>query len=232
MFKLALGAGHGFNTSGKRCLRAIDPFETREWFLNDRICDYIEGALGMYSGHEILRLDDSDDGMDDVALQTRILRANKWGADLYLSIHHNAGIKGGTGGGIVAYMHPNAGAETKEWRDELYDKLIEKTYLRGNRSNPKATGNYYVLRETKMPAVLLELGFMDSKTDVPFILSEDYARKCAEAITEVIVNKANLTKETAGKLYRVQVGAFVNRKNADKLAAELRAKGYPAIVRT
>ena len=133
MFKLALGAGHCFNTPGKRCLKSLDPNETREWWLNDRIVDKVEAGLAVYEGVEILRLDDSDDGADDIALATRVKRANEWGADLYLSIHHNAGINGGSGGGIVAYCYPTASKASFAWRDELYEALIERTGLRGHR---------------------------------------------------------------------------------------------------
>ena len=45
MFKLALGAGHGKGTAGKRCHKSLDPNETREWQLNDRIADKIEKLL-------------------------------------------------------------------------------------------------------------------------------------------------------------------------------------------
>lgn len=190
MFKLALGAGHGFATAGKRCLDG-----TPEWWLNDRICDKVEALLAGYEGVAVLRLDDSDDGADDIALASRVNRANGWGADFYLSVHHNAGINGGKGGGIVAYCHPKAGKDTFEWRDELYEALIDHTGLRGNRANPRATANHYVTRESQMPAVLLELGFMDSTTDLPQILSEEYADECAAAIVEVIVRKAGLAKK-------------------------------------
>jgi len=231
VFKLALSAGHGINTAGKRCLKSLDPNETREWWLNDRICDYIERYLSDYSGYELLRLDDSDDGEENPALAARVGAANRWGADLYLSIHHNAGINGGSGGGIVAYSHPKSSKASVEWRDAFYETLIAYTGLKGNRSTPKATGNYYVLRETKSPAVLLELGFMDSSTDVPIILTDDYAQKCARAIVEVLVSLGKLTKKPS-TIYRVQVGSFVKRENAEKLKAELEAKGYkPFIVR-
>ena len=50
MFKIALGAGHGINAAGKRCLKSLDPNETREWWLNDRVCDYIEEELKAYEG--------------------------------------------------------------------------------------------------------------------------------------------------------------------------------------
>ena len=231
MFKLALSAGHGINTAGKRCLKSLDKNETREWFLNDRICDYIERYLSDYSGYELLRLDDSDDGKENVALAARVGAANRWGADLYLSIHHNAGINGGSGGGIVAYSHPKSSKASVEWRDAFYETLIAYTGLKGNRSNPKATGDYYVLRETKMPATLLEMGFMDSSTDVPIILTDDYAQKCAKAIVEVLVSLGKLTKkQQPTEVFRVQVGSFVKRENAEKLSAELKSKGYETYI--
>ena len=105
MFKLALSAGHGRYTAGKRCPAFLDPNETREWVLNSRICEKIEALL---SGYEVsvLRLDDRE-GKRDVPLRERTDAANRLGADLYLSIHHNAGIAGGNGGGIVAYVYPS-----------------------------------------------------------------------------------------------------------------------------
>ena len=115
MFKIALGAGHGKNTSGKRCLKSLDPNETREWWLNDRICDYVESYLKDYEGYDLLRLDDSDDGKDDIALATRTNKANAWGADFYLSIHHNAGVNGGSGGGICAYSYTNGSQASHQW---------------------------------------------------------------------------------------------------------------------
>lgn len=231
MFKIALGAGHGARTAGKRCLKALDPNETREWWLNDRICDYVESYLKDYEGYSLLRLDDSDDGQEDVALATRTNKANAWGVDFYLSVHHNAGINGGSGGGITAYSYP--GSKTgAEWRDEFYAALIEKTGLRGNRAQPKLTANFAVLANSKMPAVLLELGFMDSKTDVPIILTDDYAQKCAKAIVQVLVARGKLTKKAKApdKLYKVQLGAFSQKANAEKLAKELEAKGYKAYI--
>jgi N-acetylmuramoyl-L-alanine amidase len=236
MFKIALGAGHGINTAGKRCLKSLDPNETREWWLNDRVCDHVESLLKDYEGYSLLRLDDSDDGKENPELADRVNRANTWGADFYLSVHHNAGINGGTGGGIVAYTHPRSGKAAVEWRDELYEELIEHTGLKGNRANPKATSDLYVLRNTKAPAVLLEMGFMDSKTDVPIILTDEYAQKAAKAIVEVIVARAKLTKKAEPEKdvrYKVQVGAFSKKENAERLQKELAAKGYLSyIVRT
>lgn len=195
-FRLTLDAGHGLGTAGKRCMKSLDPKETREWYLNDRICDRIEKLLAEYNGIEILRVDDTT-GKKDISLLSRTSAANKFNANFYLSIHHNAGIKGGLGGGVVAYVYPKVDENTKAWQKELYNAVISHTGLRGNRSTPVATADFYVLRKTKMPAVLMECGFMDSATDVPKILSEDFSNKVADACVEVIVKRAKLTKKVA-----------------------------------
>lgn len=229
-FKIALTAGHYIGTSGKRCLKKLDPEETREWWLNDRIADKVEKLLQAYTGYELLRTDDTT-GKKDIALANRTKAANNFKADFYLSIHHNAGINGGSGGGIVAYVYKKASAEAIEWQKALYNALIEATGLKGNRSNPLPKANLHEVRETKMPAVLLELGFMDSKTDVPIILTEEYADKCAGAIVKVLVERGKLTKKPAEtKLWRVQVGAYSKRENAEKVAKALKNDGYDAII--
>lgn len=233
-FKFALTAGHYMGTAGKRCLKALDPNETREWWLNDRIADKVEKLLQAYAGWEMIRTDDTT-GKQNISLGARVNAANNFKADFYLSIHHDAGIKGGKGGGITAYTYTSVSEETKAWQKALYEALIAETGLKGNRSTPLAKSNLYECRETKMPAVLLELGFMDSATDVPVILSEKYADQCAAAIVKVLVERGKLTKKAAApdperKLYRVQVGAFSQKPNAEKLAAELRAAGYSTII--
>lgn len=195
MFKLALTAGHYMGTSGKRCLKDLDPNETREWWLNDRIADKVQKLLANYDGIKVLRTDDTS-GQTEISLEKRIKDANNFSADFYLSIHHNAGINGGSGGGIVAYIYTSASDAAADWQKKLYDALIKKTGLAGNRSTPLGKANLYECRETTMPAVLLELGFMDSSTDVPIILSETYADNCAAAIVQVIAAKAGLTEKS------------------------------------
>lgn len=194
MFKIALSAGHGYNTPGKRCLKKYDKNQTREWVLNDRICDKIENKLKDYTGYSLLRVDDTT-GKNNISLTNRSNASNKWGADFYLAVHHNAGVNGGKGGGIVAYTYTKASDTSKKWQKDLYTELIKATGLKGNRSTPMAAANLHECREPNAPAVLLELGFMDSATDVPIILTEKYAEQCADAIVKVIVNNGKLTKK-------------------------------------
>ena len=194
MFKIALDAGHGLFTPGKRVLKSLDAGETREWYLNDRICDRVERLLRNYDGYELVRVDDTT-GNTDVSLSERVRKANEARVDFYLSVHHNAGINGGTGGGIISVAHTNASAKSAEYQKILYDELIKTTGLSGNRSVPLARQNLYVLRETDMPAVLVECGFMDSATDVPIILNEEFAVSAATGIVNALVLIGNLTKK-------------------------------------
>lgn len=229
-FKLALVAGHYKGTPGKRCHAEIDPKQTREWELNNRICDKIEAILAGYDGIEVLRIDDTT-GERDIPLASRTTAANNWKADFYLSIHHNAAGKKFSGGGIVAYIHPEASQPSIDWQKALYNAAVNATGLRGNRSRPLASSNLHEMRETKMPSVLMEMGFMDSTVDVPIILSEDFADKSANALCDVIIAKSGATKKAQVKtLYRVQIGVFEDKAKAEQTADRAVKAGFSAYI--
>lgn len=233
MFKVALNAGHYFYEPGRRVLKQYDEKETREWVLNSRVAEKVEEILKGYTGYTLLRTDDRT-GEKLVTLVERIKNVNDFGADIYISVHHNGGIGGGKGGGIMAYTYLYVDDYTKNMQKLLYNKLIEKTNLSGNRAAPLATADFYECRETKMPAVLLELGFMDSATDAPIIITEEYSQKCALAIAETIIELGNLQKKEEpkeNKLYRVQVGAYKNLENAQKTLKKLKEAGFGAIIK-
>lgn len=230
MFKLALNAGHYKYTAGKWCHSDLDPKQTREWVLNDRICDKIEKILAGYDGIEVLRIDDTT-GEKDIALKNRTKKANDWGADFWLGIHHNAAGKKFSGGGIVAYVYTKPSAKALEWQKALYNASVKGTGLFGNRSTPLAQKNLHECRETKMPAVLMECGFMDSTTDVPIILSENFANNISEAFAKVIIEKSGATKKVdkAPSHYRVEV-SFPTKSKAEDLASKLKAEGYNPVI--
>lgn len=194
-FKVALSAGHYLGTAGKRCPRELDPAETKEWVLNDRIVDKLENILSQYNDIEVLRLDDTT-GKKYISNEERARIANAWGANLYLAIHHNAANKIFNGGGIVAYIHStNAKPGAAEWQKAFYDACIKYTGLKGNRATPLAKA---ALRECSQncPSVLMEMGFMNSTQDCPVILTEDFANKIAKALAEVIVARSGAKKNT------------------------------------
>lgn len=234
---IALSAGHGLYTAGKRCMKALDPNETREWFLNDRIVDKVEQKLSAYNC-KVIRVNDTT-GKTDTALATRTTISNTANADIYLAIHHNAGVNGGYGGGTVVFYYPTG--NNKNAATKLYNHIVNCTGLKGNRSKPIAsTTSLYEVRKPKAKALLIENGFMDSKTDVPIILTETHAEKTATGIVNFLVEYFGLIKNgtvvtppttaststtttTTSTLYRVrkawdkpstQVGAFSSLEKA------------------
>lgn len=191
---IAIDAGHYNDTPGKRCMKSLDPKETRERFLNDRMALHVEELLKGYDC-SVLRVDDRT-GKTDPALSERAARANRAGATAFISIHHNAGVNGGTGGGICVYTTRSADAKRLEFQKAVYDDTVKLTGLKGNRATPLPFENHTVTYNAKMPAILGEFGFMDSRTDVPIILTDEFSRKCAQGIVNALVRVFKIKRKT------------------------------------
>lgn len=222
-FKIAWDAGHYLKTPGKRCLKKLDPNETREWVINDRVLRYADEAAQQYENVETMRVDDLT-GKTDVSLKNRCKAANSWGADVYHSFHHNAGINGGSGGGIVVFSYKE-GTKGAEYRDEIYAACLAAGGLKGNRAEPVQAYGFYVLKHTDMPAVLTEYGFMDSKVDVPVILTEAYAKAMGYATMEAIAKVAGLRKKTTVQETPAEPVADVKTISIDLPVLKRGAKG-------
>ena len=191
---IALDAGHYNDTPGKRCLKSIDPNETRERFLNARMAEHVEELLKAYDC-EVMRCDDRT-GKTDPSLSERAARANRAGAGAFISIHHNAGVNGGKGGGICVYAAENASKTSLTLQRAVYDETVKRTGLKGNRATPLPISNFTVIYKANMPAVLGEFGFMDSTTDVPIILTDDFSVKCAQGIVAALVKTFGIKKKS------------------------------------
>ena len=211
-FKIAYDAGHYRYTPGNKMDKTLDPEETREWILNDRIARHFAQAAGQYEGVELIRVDDPT-GQVEVSLSERCRKSNEFGADFYLSIHHNAGANRTNAGGIVAFSYQH-GTTAAKYRDAIYAACISAGGLKGNRAVPKTIANFYVLRYTNAPAVLMEYGFMDSKVDAPVILQEAYSKKMAYATMEGIAEVAGLKKMAAETEESYSLETFIREVQA------------------
>lgn len=207
--KIAYCAGHDRNTPGKCVPAYLDETQTQEWVLNDRVADFFEQAAKAY-GVELLRTDDPT-GNTFIDIPQRTAKANAWGADLYIDMHHNAGIDGGFGGGVVVFSHPGS-LEGARYRNGVYEAIIAAGGLKGNRSQPLQEKAFDSLRLTKMPAILVEYGFMDSRADAPVILTEQYAETVAYATMEGVAKVANLQKTGAGENFVREVQKAIGAK--------------------
>lgn len=218
MIKIGLDAGHGLKTSGKEVPSYMPVLAgTKEWELNNNVATMIEKLLLKYENVKVIRLDDVT-GKIDVPLSERVTRANKNNVDIVISCHHNAGIKGGVGGGLEIYRYKNSQKFTKQMQKDLYDSIIKETGNKGNRSTPLKEADFYILKHTTAPAVLVEFGFMDSKSDIYKIAQNDWAEKCARGVVKWLIRYYNLEKKEEKDMYRVivngkQIGAFKDINN-------------------
>ncbi|KAA6452750.1 N-acetylmuramoyl-L-alanine amidase [Bacillus swezeyi] len=157
-----------------------------------------------------------------VSLTQRTNAANSWDADFYLSIHVNAG--GGTG--YEDYIYSGVGAPTSTYRDVIHEEILKVVDFR---DRGKKTANFHVLRETVMPALLTENGFVDNTSDANKLKSSTFIQSIVRGHANGIARAFNLSKKAA-VLYKVQIGAFAEKVHAESLAAQAIAKGFDAIV--
>lgn len=188
MVKIALDAGHGMNTPGKRT-----PDGEREWTFNNQVLRACMAALQIYEGVQILRLDDPT-GEIDVTLKTRTDKANKWGADVLVSIHHNA-YRGrwADHGGIETYVQERIASKASKDIAAIIQPRLVKAMGLANRGVKSM--NLHMLRESKMPAVLTEGGFMDSTIDIVAMRSKARMQAQGEAIADGLAVYFKLKKK-------------------------------------
>lgn len=184
MLKIAYCAGHDLSTPGKRVPAALDSAQTREWVLNDRIADAFARAAERYPDIALLRTDDPL-GLTPIPIAKRTQKANAWGADLYIDMHHNAGIDLGKGGGLTVFSYPGS-EKGAACRDAVYAALIAAGAPKGNRSRPLREKKFLSLSKSKMPAILIEYAFMDSPSDWACICAEDYPSRMGAATLEAV----------------------------------------------
>ncbi|WP_277585829.1 N-acetylmuramoyl-L-alanine amidase [Psychrobacillus antarcticus] len=188
--KIALDAGHGINTPGKRT-----PDDEREWSFNDMVVRYIITLLRDYVDAETIRVDDYT-GRTDTPLAARVNQANNWKAGAYVSVHQNASDgKWGTHGGTETYHFPGS-LQSKKLAESVHPNLIRSFKLK-DRGIKEA--DFYVLKNTNMPAILTEGAFMDSRIDIVALRDESRLRAQAEGIVLGLANHFGLKKkEVAG----------------------------------
>lgn len=183
---IALDDGHGMTTPGKRTpiLPGTKTFMHENEF-NRAVVNYLKDHL-IRCGFKVLLVADGD---TDIPLKTRTDRANKANADLYISVHANA-MTGAWGAhnGVETYHYPTSTKGKKA------AEIIHKHLLKGTKQRDRGVkiANFHVLRETKMPAVLVECGFMDNLDEAKLLMSDAFRRECAEEIARGICEYFNV----------------------------------------
>jgi N-acetylmuramoyl-L-alanine amidase len=113
-----------------------------------------------------------------LGLAQRCALANNLGARYFCSIH----VNGGGGTGFESYTYTGAKEETENLRNAVHSKVAAYFQNAGFVDRGKKKADFYVLRETIMPAVLLENLFIDHGMDSLRLKSASFLDGLAEAI--------------------------------------------------
>ena len=172
MKKIIIDAGHGPETPGKR-----SPDGTlREFTFNEATAICVKKLLTTVGFTVIF----SHDHSRDVSLSERISLANKLKGDAFVSIHANAfGNHWNASEGIETYTWLHANETSIRMATCVQEALIMRT---GSKNRGVKKANFAVLRETAMPAILVECGFMTNKEEANLLKSIHYQQQRAQAI--------------------------------------------------
>lgn len=170
--KIIIDAGHGPETAGKRSPDG----RLREFQFTSSVAEEAKKLL-TFGGHTVIF---SHQARADVPLHERTHLANRLRADIFVSIHANAyGTTFNSANGIETFTYTKPQAATKKLAGFIHSSLLLST---GRKDRGIKRADFAVLRDTMMPAVLVECGFMTHRQEVELLKSEAYRKRCAKAI--------------------------------------------------
>lgn len=176
----------------------------------------------------ISRTKDEDD-------KTAVAECNAFNPDYALDIHNNAG----GGDGVEIYHHYKGGASKSLAQNVLNEIVALGQNSRGLKTKRNSFGKdyYEFIRCTKSPAIIVECCFLDNAKDVQFINTDMKQKDVGKAVAKGVLKELGIsykspvvTPATPGKLYKVQVGSYSVKANADAMVKKLKAAGFDAII--
>jgi N-acetylmuramoyl-L-alanine amidase len=163
--------------------------------------------------------------------------ANLRNVDFFYSFHNNS-FGNTAANGFETWVYTNPGAQTIAYQNVIHGEIMQFLKKYGITDRGKKRGNLHVVRETKMPAILTEYLFISNKKENDLLRNKDFINGLAEVTAKGIAKAIGLKEKVkpkpvpkpvakpSGKLYKVQIGAFSDKANAEKVAKEAKAKGF------
>ena len=259
-YLVAIDAGHGMHTEGKQSVPMskdlyIDGklvrekgkiIKENEW--NRGVSEYLSAALKRCGIDTMFTADMT--GKTDIPLSTRAKKANKYGANILISNHYNAigncdtwqsRIKG-----LLVLRTKNASSKSIKLGKlavKHLEKDIDYEYSYGLMRDVDMSGfTLAILRQTTMPAILIEYGFMDYEKEAKLMLDKKHQEKCAEAVAKAVCEYFGVTyiaekQEEANKTKYVRILQDVNIHNKadfekESVVGKVTAGGAYTVVET
>ena len=230
-YLVAIDAGHGMHTEGKQSVPMsknlyIDGelvrakgkiIKENEW--NRGVSEYLSAALKRCGIDTMFTADMT--GKTDIPLNSRANTANKKGADILISNHYNAigssQVWQSRVKGLLVLRTKNASSKSIRL-GKLAVKHLEKDinyeYSYGLMRDVDMSGfTLAILRQTTMPAILIEYGFMDYWNEAKLMLDKKHQEKCAEAVAKAVCEYFGITyteKQEANKTKYVRILKDIN----------------------
>lgn len=172
---IVIDAGHGDWDPGK-----VAKDGTLEKDINLQISKYLQGYLEQSGGFVLTtRIDDtalSNKKREDLKERKNI--ANNENVDLLVSIHQNSFPKENVKGAQVFYYERSE--ESKKLAECVQNRLKEIDNT--NNRVAKENKDYYLLKQTAMPSIIVECGFLSNTEENNKLKNEEYQKKIAWAI--------------------------------------------------
>lgn len=188
-----LDNGHGKGTPGKRSPEFVDGSRLYEYEFTRSIVKKLKEKLdaAQISCHILVPEVDGD-----IALAERVRRANNLDSSLpklFISVHGNAsgsGMRWETASGIETY-HYSASLKGRRLAAVFQENLVQTL---GWKDRGVKTASFYVIKKTKMPAILTENGFYTNEAECRKMLSNAGREKIADAHFKAIQEVENKGK--------------------------------------
>lgn len=190
MILVALDDGHGKDTPGKRTpyIKSLGR-QIQENEFNKEVVKYLDIELRRCGFKTVF----TAPGDADAPLPNRVQIANSKGADLFISIHYNAvdGKFDGQGKdpeGFSAHVHSTL------YNSAKFARIALKHLAEGTKQKNRGLvqQQLYVTANTKMPAVLFELGFMDNEREALLMLDKKFQMECAVELCKAVCEFHNV----------------------------------------
>ena len=155
-----------------------------------------------------------------LSLEDRCKFSNNNNGEIFISLHCNAHTNSNANG-FESYSYNN----NNELQKVLHETIVKRVNIK---DRGMKTSNLYVLKNTKCSACLLELGFITNKQDSEVLNENVY--EFSYAISKAIIDYLSLKQIDNRELYRVCVGSYINKDNANNMLKQLEKDGYKPFI--